>query len=72
MFGLLRQPAFRESALATPHTRLHTLLDIVGDAAMNVAGDGYVRFVLPGTEQTGGVYLDQVTMPDEPSDAGLS
>ena len=55
--------------MATPHTRLHALLDIVGDVEMRTAADDYVRFVLPGTEQAGGVYLDQITGPGDLTDA---
>lgn len=60
---LLRREEFRERALATPHTCLHALLGIVGDAEKRTDADGYMRFVLPGTEQAGGVYLDQITVP---------
>ena len=69
LLGLLRQAEFRERALATPHTRLHTLLGIIGDAAMRTSADDYVRFVLPGTEQASGVYLDQIPVPDDQTDA---
>jgi hypothetical protein len=69
LLGLLRRAELRERALATPNTRLHALLDILGDAEMRTAADDYVRFVLPGTEQTDGVYLDQIRVPDDQTDA---
>lgn len=72
LLQLLRQAEFRERALATRHTRLHALLDIVGDAEARTDADGDARFVLPGTEQAGGVYLDQITVPGDLTDARTS
>jgi hypothetical protein len=54
---------FRDRALATRHARLHALLGIVGDAEVRADPGNNLRFVLPGTEQAGGVYLDQITVP---------
>ncbi len=63
LLQVLRLEDFRERALATRHTRLHALLDIVGDAEARADPDDNLRFVLPGTEHAGGVYLDQITVP---------
>lgn len=57
--------------MATPHPRLHALLDLVGGAEMRTSPDDYVRFVLPGTEPTG-VYLDHITAPGDSTDARTS
>lgn len=60
LLQVLRLEELRERALSTPHTRLHALLELVGDADVRSDGDGNLRFVLPGTEASGGVPLDQI------------
>lgn len=62
LLQVLRLEEFRERALATRHTRLHALLDLVGDAEVRADSDNNLRFVLPGTEPDGGVPLDQITV----------
>jgi len=64
LLRMLRLEEFRDRALATRHTRLHTLIDIVDDVEVRADTDSNLRFVLPGTEQAGGVYLDQITVPE--------
>lgn len=63
LLQVLRLEEFRDRAIATPHSRLHALLDTVGDAEVVPDAQNNLRFLLPGTEHSGGVYLDHITVP---------
>ncbi|WP_344428922.1 hypothetical protein [Amycolatopsis minnesotensis] len=63
LLAALRLPKLRERALASPHERLHRLLDLVGDADLiNDPGQDH-RFLVSG--HPGGIYLDEIaaTLP---------
>jgi hypothetical protein len=68
LLQVLRLDDLRERALATPHARLHALLEVISDAEVRTDTDNNLRFVLPGTEPAGGVYLDQIATSAAPVD----
>jgi hypothetical protein len=57
MVDLLRRDHYRDTALASPYSRLHHLLRAVGDAPATIDTNRNLRFMMPGTE---GLYLDQL------------
>lgn len=63
LLQVLRIEEFRDRAMATPHSRLHALLATIGDAEVVADAQSNLRFLMPDTEQTGGVYLDHITLP---------
>lgn len=63
LLQVLRLEEFRDQAMASPHSRLHALLDTVGDAEVTPDAQNNLRFLLPGTERSGGVYLDHIALP---------
>lgn len=61
--SVLRLEELHDRVIGSPHSRLHALLDAVGDAEVVPDAQNNLRFLLPGTEQSGGVYLDYITVP---------